>query len=123
VPRYLSPEWIEALDAALASSVFAPGAPVVIQQIVGDDAWYVAVADGRGRVAGGRHDAPTVTFAQDASTAAAIAEGRLSAQQAFMSGRLRVRGDLAALAAAQAVTDELDRAFAAVRDQTEYPDA
>jgi putative sterol carrier protein len=120
VPRYLSPEWIEALDAALASSVFAPGRRLVIQQIVGDDAWYVIVGDGRARVVVGRAGHPTVTFTQDPATAAEIAQGRLSAQQAFMSGRLRVRGDLPSLAGAQDVLAELDRAFASARDQTEF---
>ena len=35
-----------------------------------------------------------------------------------MSGRLRVRGDLPALARAQDVLTELDRAFGSVREHT-----
>ena len=108
---HLSAEWIEALDASLASSVFAPDVRIVIQQIVDDHAYHVTIADGRGRVVGGRAVEATVTFTQDEATAADIARGGLSAQQAFMSGRLRVRGDLPALARAQDVLTELDRAF------------
>jgi hypothetical protein len=36
---------------------------------------------------------------------------------------LRVRGDLVALAEAQDLMADLDRAFATVRDQTEFSDA
>jgi putative sterol carrier protein len=121
VPRYLSPEWIEALDASLASSVFAPGVRLVIQHIVDDDtAYYITVDDERAGVRAGRAEHPTVTFSQDHTTAAAIAQGQLSAQQAFMSGRLLVRGDLPALTRAQDVMDELDHAFGSVRQQTAF---
>jgi putative sterol carrier protein len=117
---YLSPEWFEALDAAVASSVFAPGVRLVVQHVVDDCAYHVSIADGRARVAAGLADEPTVTFTQDRATAAEIAQGRLSAQQAFMSGRMTVRGDLPALATAQDVLAELDRAFDSVRDQTAF---
>ena len=125
MPRHhhLSSEWIEALDASLASSVFAPDVRLVVQHEIDDAAYYVAVSDGRGRVEAGRAVDPTVTFVQDRATATDIAQGRLSAQQAFMSGRLRVRGDLPALAASQDVMAEIDRAFASVRGQTSFPDA
>jgi putative sterol carrier protein len=120
---YLSPEWIEALDASLASSVFAPEARLVVQHVVGDRTYHVAVAHGRARVAAGRADEPTVTFTQDRETAIQIAQGRLSAQQAFMTGRMTVRGDLPALAGSQDLLAELDRAFASVREHTEFRDA
>ncbi len=121
MPRYLSPDWIEALDASLASSGFAPGVRLVIQHVVDDDtAYYVAIEDERASVRAGRAEEPTVTFTQDRATAAEIAQGRVSAQQAFMSGRLGVRGDLATLAGSQEVMDELDRAFRSVREHTEF---
>ena len=117
---FLSREWVEALDASLAASAFAPGLRLVIQHLVDDAAYHVEVEGERARVRAGRADAPTVTFTQDRATAAAIAEGRLSAQQAFMSGRLTVRGDLAALTGSQEVMEELDRAFRSVRQQTAF---
>ena len=59
--------------------------------------WYVSVrADGVG-VAAGRQRDPDITFTQDAATAAAIQSGGQSAQAAFMSGRLRVGGDVRVL--------------------------
>ena len=67
---------------------------VVQQELVDDGAWYVVVADGRASVGIGRHPEPDVVLSQERATAAAIAAGELSAQQAFIDGRLRVRGGL-----------------------------
>ena len=67
---------------------------VVQQELVDDGAWYIVVGDGRASVSGGRHPDPDVVLSQDRATAAAIAGGALSAQQAFIDGRLRVRGGL-----------------------------
>ena len=120
MPRHLSAEWIEALDASLASSVFPPEVRLVVQHVVDGDSYHVIVAGGSARVVAGRATDPTVTFTEDRATATEIAQGRLSAQRAFMSGRVTVRGDLPALAAAQDVLVELDRAFAPVREQTEF---
>ena len=47
------------------------------------------LAEQRGRAADAH-----VTFTQDRGTAVAIARGELSAQVAFLSGRLRVGGDI-----------------------------
>lgn len=95
VPERFSPEWIAALDAA-ARSLPGVGDPFVIQQVVtypdGEVAWHVDLGDGGVRVHPGRGDDPDVTFTQDRGTAAAIAEGRLSAAEALTSGRLVVRG-------------------------------
>jgi hypothetical protein len=118
--RYLSPEWIEALDASMASSVFASGLRLVIQHVVDDTAYHVAIGDERARVRMGRADDPTVTFTSDRGTAADIATGKLSAQKAFTDGRLRVRGDLDALSNHAAVLSTLDEAWREVRDDTEF---
>ena len=55
------------------------------------------VADGRLRVERGRVADPDLTFTQDRATAEAIHRGELSAQAAFMQGRLRLGGDLRAV--------------------------
>jgi putative sterol carrier protein len=47
-------------------------------------------------VTDGRVEGPDLTFTQDRATAGAIARGELSAQAAFLDGRLRVGGDLSA---------------------------
>lgn len=87
--------WIAAL-ARRASTVTVDGdVTLVVQQEVVDGEprrWHVVVDGGRVDVAAGEHPSPDVTFVQDVATAAAIEAGELSAQQAFVDGRLRVRG-------------------------------
>jgi hypothetical protein len=54
---------------------------------------------------GHRDPAPTVTIALAYADAAALAQGLLSPAEALNAGRIRVRGDLAALAASQEILD------------------
>ena len=126
--RYLSPEWIDELHSALstAESVRQATADVAltVQQVVtgpdGDVAWYVQVDHGSVEVRPGRTDDADVTFRQDRETALAVAGGELSAQAAFMVGRLRVSGDVQLLMRHRDAFAGLDAALAGVRDTTEY---
>src|SRR4051812_30884271 len=97
--RFLSPEWLDELTAAADTGGGPDGPPFTLQQVVtggtdGEVAWSVTIGDGKVAVARGRRPEPTVTFTQDRPTAAAIHHGELSAQTAFMTGRLRVGGDV-----------------------------
>ncbi len=92
-------------------AAFAPGATdddadrpggrpdLVVPQELTDSgaAWHVEVAGARARVVRGRHPSPDVTISQDTPTARASNHGELAAQQAFVDGRLRVRGDVGRL--------------------------
>jgi putative sterol carrier protein len=129
VPAYLSPAWLSALQDAADASSTLPGATagmhLVVQQVVtggpdGDVAYHVIVDDGRTTVRAGRADDPTITFTQDRDTARAVSRGELSAQGAFMAGRIRIRGDLPALVAQQDALLRVDDIFASVRATTEY---
>lgn len=129
MPAYLSPAWLDALqDAADSSPTLrdaTSGMHLVVQQVVtggpdGDVAYHVIVDDGRATVRAGRADDPTITFTQDRATAAAVSRGELSAQGAFMAGRIRVRGDLPALVAQQDALLRVDDVFASVRETTSY---
>lgn len=124
--RYLTPEWFEAaqraLDAALPET--ASDGRVVVQQTItggpdGDVAYHVIV-DGRVQIARGEAADPTVTFIESWDTAGAIARGELSAQGAFMSGLIRVRGDLPKLVECGNAFDGVDDALADVRAQTTF---
>ena len=57
---------------------------------------------------------------QDWETATAISRGELSAQVAFMTGRIRVRGDLPKLVAYGNLFDGVDDVFDNLRGQTTY---
>jgi hypothetical protein len=130
VAAFLSPAWLAALREAaerapVPAGVGADGPRVVVQQVVtggprGIVEYHVVVDRGVTSVRAGRAPDPTITFTQDRDTAAAVSRGELSAQGAFMTGRIRVRGNLTDLIERQAVLAGLDDMFASVRDTTEY---
>ena len=59
--------------------------------------WHVVVAGEARSIQAGTHPAPDVTFSQDYATAVAVARGDLSAQEAFMTGRITLSGTAGAL--------------------------
>ena len=135
--RFLTPEWLAELDAALRADAqigsLAGDARIVVEQRVtpsgGPDApeiapdafvYHVVLDHGEVSVNSGPAQDPTVTFAQDEATARGIATGEESAQRAFMSGALRVGGDLQLLATHQAVLSQLGDVFASVRVTTDF---
>jgi hypothetical protein len=133
VARYLSSEWVRAFDAALGaldlsdaiaaaasgSLVAADGAFSVAQVVSGVPSDVAAssasggeevrvvltVADGHAHMALDPDGAasPTTTIALEYADALALALGRLDPAEALAAGRVRVRGDLAALVAGQQV--------------------
>ncbi len=99
MPTFLSDAWIDHLASSAEQALVAPDLQLVIQQVVQQEdgserAFAVRVSGGSVRIESGRCADADVTFTQDRATAAAIAQGALSAQAAFMAGRLRVGGDL-----------------------------
>jgi hypothetical protein len=132
MPRYLTPEWVESFDAALGAldlrdAVAAAGAgslaaadgrfsvvqvvtgvPEDVQAGGGDVHLVLTVAEGRARLGldpagavGG-----TATIVLGYAEALAMARGELDPADALAAGRVRVRGDLAALVAGQDVLAE-----------------
>jgi hypothetical protein len=129
VARYLSDEWVAALDAAAQQSsalrTATSGAHLVVQHVVtgtpdGEVSYYVVIDDGVVRFRPGAADEPTVTFRQDHATAVAVAKGELSAQAAFLNGTMAVRGDLTTLATHGNALTGVDGALDAVRAATEF---
>jgi SCP-2 sterol transfer family len=132
MPRYLSPEWVESFDAALGAldlsdAVAAAGAgslaaadgrfsvvqivtgvPEDVQAGGGDVHLVLTVAEGKARL--GLDPAGTVggtaTIVLGYAEALAMARGELDPADALAAGRVRVRGDLAALVAGQDVLAE-----------------
>jgi hypothetical protein len=130
VVRFLSPEWIDALDDAVRSDAglrdATAGVRLTVEQHVtdadadGEVVYHLVVDDGRVAVAAGAAGRPDVTFVQDRPTAAAIGAGTATAQDAFMSGRLRVSGDVPLLIRCKDALTRLDHALAGVRNRTTY---
>jgi hypothetical protein len=123
VTEFLSPAWLQAMADAADPVPVAPD--LVIQQVVTgaeEVTWFISVCDAGVGFGTGRHPAPHITLTQDRATAAAIAAGRQSAPGAFMSGRLRVGGDVRILLEHQDELARLDDVFAPVRAMTSYPE-
>ena len=123
--RFLSPEWIAALDAAAREATVPGGVRLTIQQIVtgdgGDDVRYYLVLDeGRLRVVPGEADAADVTLVQSREVAAALSRGELNAQQALEAGRLKLRGDIGHLGREGKALTAMEDVFATVRADTAY---
>jgi hypothetical protein len=129
--RFLSVEWFAEI-AAEEPVTPTPERQLVLEQVVRDtpegEVRYRVVAGG-----GTAHIEPVstspprgatapadLTISSDWPTAAAIAQGRLSAQAALMAGRLRVHGSLARLSQWTAELAGLDPVPPAVRRRTTY---
>jgi putative sterol carrier protein len=60
----------------------------------GGENWYAEVKNGACKVEPGTHASPTSTIKMDAADFLDMIGGKLNAMQAFMSGKLKVEGDL-----------------------------
>jgi putative sterol carrier protein len=72
------------VDAVFQFSISGPG---------GGD-WFVVVKDQTCTVQEGVHPSPTTTLKMADGDFLALVEGKLSAMQAFSTGRLKIEGDL-----------------------------
>lgn len=127
--RYLSLEWIDALSREVAASdaltELATSHTVGITQVVsngpeGNVLYHLQVGDGRAAFGPGAADPEDVRFEQDWDTAVAVATDQLNAQQAFITGRIRLTGDQQKLLESTPVFVALDAVFTSVRSRTDY---
>ena len=96
-------------DAAVVRMIFngmsnsfqpdkAAGVNTVIQYDVtgeGGGKWHAIIADGKCEVKQGEHASPKLTLTVDAQDWIDMVTGKLNGQQAFMSGKLKLKGDMA----------------------------
>lgn len=104
--RFLSPEWADAVQEALNTDQGFRGAignaDLGLQFNVtdapeGDVAYYLSSTGGETQLSLGEMESADVTLNQTYETASSIAKGDLNAQTAFMTGKLKVQGNLAKL--------------------------
>ncbi len=104
--KFLSPEWVSTVDEALnnhagfKSSI--ANADLGLQFNVsdtpgGDAAYYLKAVGGAAELAMGTLENADVTIGQTYDTAKGIFSGDLNTQTAFMTGKLKVTGNLAKL--------------------------
>jgi hypothetical protein len=135
VIRFLSPEWVDAFNQAVASVEVArpgPGAGLAARdgrfsmcQVVtggpdGDVRITLRVDDGRVAMAMGDDGDCEVTIRLGWTDAVAMAVGELAAAEAIAAGRIRVRGDLSVLTEAQQVLAAVSPQLADLRNHTGY---
>ncbi len=60
----------------------------------GGGTWTVKIAEGKCEVVDGAIEAPTATLTAAASDYLALVRGELNAMSAFMSGKLKITGDM-----------------------------
>lgn len=73
----------------------------------GDVAYVIRIADGVGEMRRGVVDHPDATIRQNYATATGLAKGELNTAAAFMTGRLKVSGNVAKLMRAQVALGKL----------------
>ncbi len=127
--RYLSLSWIDELTRAVAADDrlrhLATEHEIGVTQVVsdgpeGDVTYHLQVVDGEARFGAGTADPEHVRMEQSWATAVAVATGELNAQEAFVTGHIRLTGDQQRLLESQPVFGALDAVFTDVRQRTEY---
>jgi putative sterol carrier protein len=75
----------------------AKGMNATIQfNLAGDNGgqWYVAIKDGKAEVTQGTAPSPNMTLSMTAQDYVDMIMGKLNGQMAFMSGKLKISGDM-----------------------------
>ena len=125
--KFLSDEWAGEVSAILNShpgfkSAIANADLGIVYNVTGtpsgDISYFLKTTGGTADLGLGTLEAPDVTVGSTYDTAAAISKGDLNTQTAFMTGKLKVGGNLAKLMMHQAVINQW---AAAVKDmEVEY---
>jgi putative sterol carrier protein len=106
VSKFLSAEWADDVTAALNShegfknAIGAADLSIQFQTEDGPDGpvdYFLSTSGGTASLALGEVESPDVTVKQSYDTATAISKGEMNTQTAFMTGKLKVSGNLAKL--------------------------
>lgn len=120
--KFLSDEWAVALKEELNRSEdfrrAAAGHKATIQQVITDGAgtthYWITIADGRIDLGVGDVDGEDATITQSYESAAALAKGELSPVTAFMTGKLRIAGNMGMILGLQGALAQLPPAMAKI---------
>lgn len=131
--QYLSQGWLDEVNEAARNSdalkTATTGVCLTLQQVVtglpeGEVRYWLRIDDGTVQTglgtAAGAEDSPDATVTQSYETAVAVLRGELSTEEAFLNGRIRLRGDIGVLLRHQSVLNSLGQAFGEVHSRTEY---
>jgi len=126
--QFLTEEWLQALGEALKAH---PGFGSVISGVdltlafeVSDppdgllNQYFMAIDDGTVRVGSGATDSADASVSSNYASASAISKGELNTQMAFMTGKIKISGNMGKLLQHQNIMTEFANAAAAV--EVEY---
>ena len=119
--KFLSAEWADAVKAALNSSTdfkqAAANQKATIQQVITGDTethYWIVIADGAIDMGVGDASAPDATITQSYDTAVGLAKGTVSAVTAFMTGKIKVAGNMGMLLGLQGALGQLPIAMGTI---------
>lgn len=116
--KFLSEEWAKAVTEAVNSNdAFkqqAQGKTLKVQQVIAtpeETKYYFKLEDGQAQVSLGEIPDAEATLTQDYDTAVALSKNELNATAAYMSGKLKIQGDLMKLMQLQGLFNTLPQAI------------
>jgi putative sterol carrier protein len=120
--KFLSDEWAQALKAELNESEdfrqAAAGHKATIQQIItgadGTTHYWITIGDGKIDLGVGDIDGEDATITQSYDSAAALARGELSPVTAFMTGKLKISGNMGMILGLQGALAQLPPAMSKI---------
>ena len=126
--KFLSSEWAEAVKVQLNTDdgfrQASAGQKATIQQVItsnagdGDTHYWIEIADGAIDMGVGDADGPDATITQSYETAVKLAKSELSVVTAFMTGKVKVAGNMGLLMSLQGALSQLPAAMQSV--DTDY---
>jgi putative sterol carrier protein len=120
--KFLSPEWAELVKGALnADDAFraaAGGAGATLQQVItgagGETHYWITIGKGEIDMGVGDVEGPDATVTQSYETAVSLARSELSPVTAFMTGKIKVSGNMGLLLGLQGALTRLPVVMAAL---------
>ena len=120
--KFLSDEWAQALKSELNESEdfrqAAAGHKATIQQIItgteGTTNYWITIGDGKIDLGVGDIEGEDATITQSYDSAAALARGELSPVTAFMTGKLKIAGNMGMILGLQVALAQLPAAMAKI---------
>jgi len=124
--RYLSQEWIDAYNDALAEDAVraaVKGKSATIQMVVSDAPdgevhYWLRIEDGGASAGLGDLDGPDVTIRQSYETSAQVNRGELDGQKAFTQGKVKIGGKMLKMMQLRGPLTQVQAALAGI--DTEY---
>ena len=101
--KYLSQEWIDAYNAAVAGDdavrAAVKGKSAALQMVIsgapeGEVRYWLRIADGGASVGLGDIDGAEVTISQSYDTSSQVNKGELAGDKAFMQGKVKISGKM-----------------------------